>query len=502
MNYFLALTPILLVIILMLFFRRGSQQAGPAGWLAGLLIAWLFFGLNWNVLWVSQVKGLLLSLNVLLILWAALFLYNLVDQTGGVKAVARALETRIADAGWLQILLAWVLAALIESLAGFGLPMAIVAPMLMGLGVPVVEAVAAAAIGHAWAVSLGNMGVVIQILTSVTQIDERLLLPAASLLLGIACVATGLAAAMVLKQLKHWKRIILLGSVMGSVQAAAALSGLTPLAAFIAALVGILLGLRLAGRRVPASGASTEASLGLQGAAAGYGSLVALMTTTSLIPIFRQTLSSIVWKMDFPQVATTLGVATAAGPGQVFRPLMHPAFLILVSAGLATIYLGSRQVDTKSIWSASARATLCSAGPASIGVLSMVGLSTVMEHTGMSMLLAQGLVLITGPVFPLVSPLVGMLGAFATGSNSNSNVLFGTMQKNIAAALGINPATLLAAQTAGGSLGGMIAPAKLAVGCSTTGLKNQEGLVLRKTLPAGISIGLLLGVVTWLIGKQ
>lgn len=36
MNFFLALTPILLVIVLMLVFRRGSQQAGPAGWLTGL----------------------------------------------------------------------------------------------------------------------------------------------------------------------------------------------------------------------------------------------------------------------------------------------------------------------------------------------------------------------------------------------------------------------------------------------------------------------------------
>jgi lactate permease len=103
-----------------------------------------------------------------------------------------------------------------------------------------------------------------------------------------------------------------------------------------------------------------------------------------------------------------------------------------------------------------------------------------------------------GQAFPLASPLVGILGAFATGSNTNSNVLFGPMQKSIAGLLGVAPAVLLAAQTAGGSLGSMIAPAKLIVGCSTVGLAGRDGEVLRITLPYGALIGLALGVVTWL----
>jgi lactate permease len=98
-----------------------------------------------------------------------------------------------------------------------------------------------------------------------------------------------------------------------------------------------------------------------------------------------------------------------------------------------------------------------------------------------------------GAGFPLVSPLVGILGAFATGSNNNSNVLFAPLQKSIAALLAIDPRLLLAAQTAGGALGSMIAPAKIAVGCSTVGLKGCEGDVLRRTLFYGLGIGLLLG---------
>ena len=53
MSYFYAALPILLVLALTLFFKRGSHQAGFAGWLAGILIAVLAFGLNWQVFWVS-----------------------------------------------------------------------------------------------------------------------------------------------------------------------------------------------------------------------------------------------------------------------------------------------------------------------------------------------------------------------------------------------------------------------------------------------------------------
>jgi lactate permease len=106
-----------------------------------------------------------------------------------------------------------------------------------------------------------------------------------------------------------------------------------------------------------------------------------------------------------------------------------------------------------------------------------------------------------GAAFPLVSPLVGILGAFATGSNNNSNVLFAPLQKSAAALLGIDPRLLLATQTAGGALGSMLAPAKITVGCSTVGLKGREGDVLRRTLLPGLLIGLLLGAIALLFSS-
>ena len=94
-----------------------------------------------------------------------------------------------------------------------------------------------------------------------------------------------------------------------------------------------------------------------------------------------------------------------------------------------------------------------------------------------------------------------MIGAFATGSNNNSNILFGPLQEGIAVLLKLSPAVIVAAQTTGGALGSMIAPAKIIVGCSTVGLQGHDGDVLRKTIPYGIIIGLLMGCVTFLVNK-
>ena len=83
-----------------------------------------------------------------------------------------------------------------------------------------------------------------------------------------------------------------------------------------------------------------------------------------------------------------------------------------------------------------------------------------------------------------------------TGSNTNSNVVFGALQQQTAALGGFSAAIILAAQTTGGALGSMIAPAKLLVGCSTVGLSGKEGPVLKATLKYGLIITGIISAVT------
>jgi lactate permease len=514
MHYFLAFLPILIVLILMLLFHWGGQRAGPAGWLAGIAVAALAFGLTPEVLWVSQVKGLLLGVYVLAVLWPAILLYNVVNQAGGIRAIALALEQMITDRPLLLIVLAWAFSGVLEGLAGFGLPIAVVAPMLITLGVAPVTAVAAVAVGHSWAVTFGDMGVIFQTLVGVTHYDSAYLAPTAAVMLGLACVACGLAAARILHTGKRWPFILFLAVLMALTQYALAVSGLTPLGALGAGIVGvgggIFLSKRLSrsGAREPGSaGAEVQGSAGAGGqestrgaaqplktALLSYGGLTVLMSVLALVQPLRAALNPFVWQMNFPEVRTSTGFITSAGAGQAFRFFLHPGTAILLVALLSywlNRRLGHCQTGT---WRTVLKATWRSAAPSSVGIVSMMGLAGLMDHCGMTMLLAQGLSIAVGEAFPLVSPLIGILGAFATGSNNNSNVLFGSLQKSAALLLAIDPRILLAAQTAGGSLGSMIAPAKLIVGCSTVGLDKHDGEVLRHTLLYGVGIGLALGV--------
>jgi lactate permease len=189
MAYLMASLPILIVLGLMVLARWGGQRAGIGGWLVGMVVASLAFGLTPQVVWVSQLKGLLLSLYVLIIIWPALLLYNVVNQVGGIRSITSGLESAIGDRGVLLIVVAWAFSGALEGVAGFGLPIAVVAPILVGLGVEPVIAVAAVAVGHAWSVTLGDMGVIFQTLIAVANMDGALLAPAAALMLGVACLA-------------------------------------------------------------------------------------------------------------------------------------------------------------------------------------------------------------------------------------------------------------------------------------------------------------------------
>jgi lactate permease len=498
MQYLFALLPILVVLGLMILARWSGQRAGLAGLLTGVLIAALAFGLTPQVLWVSQLKGVLLALYVLIIIWPALLLFNVVNQIGGIRAIAQGLERAMGDRGVLLIVMAWAFSGALEGVAGFGLPIAVVAPMLVGLGVEPVTAVAAVAVGHAWSVTMGDMGVIFQTLVAVSNMDGAALAPASALMLGVACLACGWVSARILGQGRRWPLVVALAALMSVMQYALAVMGLVPLAALGAGLVGVLGGILLGrqGDKVTFAGEQSDKVTPLWIALSGYVALVILMTAIALVRPLRAALYPVVWQMNFPEVKTLTGFVTPAGVGQAFRVLVHPGTSILLIACLTYLLYRRLGLIAPGGWRPSVAAMWRSAAPASVGILAMVGLAMLMDHCGMMLLLARGLSAAMGRAFPLVSPLVGSLGAFATGSNNNSNVLFASLQKNAAIFLALDPRILLAAQTTGGSLGSMLAPAKVIVGCSTAGIKGRDGDVLRVTVPYGLVIGLVIGVLT------
>ncbi len=491
----LAALPILVVIILMVVLHWNGQRAGPAGWAVGLLVSFLYFGMTPQVLWISQLKGLYLSLFVLAILWPALWLYRIVQKAGGIQAIAESLGSKIHDQQLLIIGLAWAFSGMLEGLAGFGLPIAVVSPMLVGLGISPVLAVTITAIGHAWSVTFGDMGVIFQTLVTITGYDPASLVTPAAFFLGIACLACGWGVLLTLGYWRSWRVVTLIGLIMAGTQYGLARLGLLPLSAFGAGMAGMA-GFILI-RRSPSGQRGYPREL--KAAIASYGSLALLMAVIFIVPPVNNILKQFVISFNFPAVVTLQGYSTPTNI-QVLRLFTHPG-LALTLVALCSFFIYRRlNLLPEKTGQQIARDTWQSAAPTSLGIISMVGLSSLMEHSGMMYVLAKTISEIAGSAFPLFSPLIGILGAFATGSNNNSNVMFAPLQQQAAIFLHINPGLLLATQTAGGALGSMLAPAKILVGCSTVGLKEGQGDVLRRTLGYGLGFGLLLGIIAWLAG--
>jgi len=506
--------PIATVLVLMLFGHFSTQAAGPIAWIIGLSIGRGGFGLTFEVFWVSQFKALLIAGSVLAVLWSSLILYHIVAQAGGINAIMHALERLIMDQGLLLIALAWTFSGMLEGLAGFGLPIAIVAPMLVHFGVQPVVAVAVVAIGHAWSVTFGDMGVIFQTLTGLVDISEEELIPITSFLLGVVGFASGLSVAHILKQSSRMPAIVVVAAAIAIVQYATAAVGLVPLASLLAGLAGtlclILISrhghaslafLRLRNcRAIPGLQSPSQVAHSPLGAALlSYGGLTFALLVIAVDSPVEEVLRQVVLRISFPDVETASGFVTQKGLGQIIYPLTHPGTLIFLVAVVS--FLGYRQMGlcSTSAWSNAHRATRKSAVPATIGIVTMVGLSTLMEHTGMVQLLAENTNSALGHTYPLVAPFIGILGAFATGSNNNSNVLFAQLQETVAILLGVTPSLLIAAQTSGGALGSMVAPAKIVVGCANVAQEGKEGEVLRITLPYAIAIGSTIGILTLFI---
>ncbi|MBI4769359.1 MAG: L-lactate permease [Chloroflexi bacterium] len=133
-DWLLALTPIAAILVLMVGYRWGASRAGPAGWFAAVLIAVLRFGATLDLLAFAQVKALLLTVDVLYIIWTALLLFKVAEEAGAVEAIGGALRRLTADRGMQALLLGWAFASFLQGVGGFGVPIAVIAPLMIGLG--------------------------------------------------------------------------------------------------------------------------------------------------------------------------------------------------------------------------------------------------------------------------------------------------------------------------------------------------------------------------------
>lgn len=500
MMFVLAIIPILLILLLMVGFRWGASRAGGAGYLSALLIAALAFGAGPQVLAYAHAKAVYLIVDVLLIIWTAFLLFRVVDEAGAIDTLGESLPHLTSDRGMQALIIGWAFAAFLQGVGGFGVPVAVIAPILAGLGFPALSAVVIPSLGHSWAVTFGSLGSSFNALMAATGLTWDVLAGPAALFLGLAGLAAGLMVAHAAGGWDGLRRLLLpvliMGSAMGLGQFIAATGGLWNIGGFIAGMVGLGVGFpvarRFRGREVQEGEVDWRSLLV---ALSGYGILILLTLAVQLVPAVGDRLGEFVLGREFPETRTSLGFIVPAGPGRQIRILRHAGMILFSSSLFAyLIFRFDGWYETGAL-KRILRGTVQRVIKSSVGISSMVLMAVVMQHAGMTDALARGVSGTVGQAFPLLSPWMGALGAFMTGSNTNSNLVFAALQMRTADLLGISVPVILAAQTSGGALGSVIAPTKVIVGASTAGMAGREGEVMRKML---VYIGLLLSLISLL----
>jgi lactate permease len=503
MTFLLAFIPIAVILFLMVGLRWGAARAGGAGYLSALFIAALFFGAGPRLLAFAHTRALLLTVDVLMIIWAAFLLFRVADEAGAIDTIGKALPHLTADRGMQALIIGWVFASFLQGVGGFGVPVAVIAPILVGLGFTPLAAVLLPSIGHGWAVTFGSLGSSFQALMAATGLPGEQLAPLSALFLSISGLVVGLMVAHATEGWSAVRRllgpVIALGLVMGAVQFFVATSGLWNIGAFSGALAGLVIAFPLArnfrGEQVDNGDFDLR---GLVVALSGYAVLIVIILGVQLIPAVKDFLDQVVITVNFPEVGTSQGFVTPAGPGRKIPLFRHTGMVLVYSSILAYfIYRWAGLYEPGApgrIISGTVRRVMSS----SVSIASMVTMAVIMEDTGMTDTLARGLAQGISGAFPLVAPWIGALGAFMTGSNTNSNVVFGALQLRTAQLLGYSASLILAAQTAGAALLSVMAPTKVVVGASTAGMAGREGEVMRKLLVYAGLLVLLISALTML----
>ncbi len=101
----------------------------------------------------------------------------------------------------------------------------------------------------------------------------------------------------------------------------------------------------------------------------------------------------------------------------------------------------------------------------------------------------------TGRLYPFFAVFLGWLGVALTGSDTSSNVMFGSLQRITAEQLGLNPVLIAAANSSGGVMGKMIAAQSIVVATAATNEQGSEGDLLRFVFWHSLALAAIMGLI-------
>ena len=505
----LSLLPILSLLVLLVFVKTSVARAGGISLAIALVIALVFFGLPLFGLSVAVGKALWLALFVSLIVWGALFLYHLVSDFGAIDVINKNIMIFVKDKFTAFLLLAWLFSGLLQGIAGFGVPIVIVTPILIALGFNPIKSLAATLLGHSWAVTFGSMGTAFFVIQGLTGIPKADLEVPIWIFATVAHLLTGIGVCWIFDGFKGVKKgltyVLPVSFVMAIIQFFTLKAGMYSLVTLNAAFVGLsvmflLYKFRMRGKEEKTESGFYRDKLNLWQAIFPYALILMLLLSFQLIPNAVREVVSIA--PNFKGFETSLGHTVAEitrySPIRLF---VHPVFVLLIASAAAIFIYKRTNVWTTDIFRGAVQKTVKKGIPATLALLALGNMSLVMMESGMTTQLADAFAGLTGRFFPLFSPFLGMLSSFLTGNNTNANVLFGTFQYAIANHLQISTAVMVASQSLSASVGVTIGPTLVLMGALASDQVGQESTILKKLIPIVLLIALTMGIVNYVLSE-
>jgi lactate permease len=520
LSMILAALPVLVLLGAMAIFRLKAHLAAVIGLAAALTIAIAVYHMPARLALTTTVYGAGYGLfPICWIILPVIFLYQLTVKTGRFTALQQSL-TSITDDGRLQLLLiAFALGAFFEGAAGFGTPVAVCGAILISLGFKPIQAAGLSLIANTAPVAFGALGIPIITLHAVTGIDVLVLSKMIAVILVPFCLLVPFWLIWMYAGFKGmveiWPAILVTAGSFAVVQYLMAtysgpwLVAIVASTSTIAALV-VFLKFWKPKRVLNAQGEEITGKTPQRfdhGAGATFKAwlpwlILSLLVFVWGIPRFSQALD----------MATTINLPVAGLHNVVERV---PPVVVKATAEAAIYKLNwATATGTGILLAAVISGFLMGLGPKSLAmtflktvfnirftvitIAAMLAVGFITRYCGLDATLGLAFAR-TGALYPFFGTLIGWLGTATTGSDTSSNVLFGSLQKLTAQQIGISPVLMTSANSAGGVMGKMIDAQSIVVASTATQNYGQEGTILRYVFFHSLALGSLVGVFVFLL---
>jgi len=555
----IAAIPIALALVLMVGMRWPATKAMPLAWLVTALAGVLVWQLPAGYVAALTIQGVIGAIGILIIVFGAILILYTLRDSGGMETIQCGMQGISPDMRVQAIIIGYLFAAFIEGAAGFGTPAALAAPLLLALGFPPLAAAVICLVFNSFPVSFGAVGT--PIILGLGFLKELVNTAATSGLAGVNFTNME-SFNMLIGQwatLMHLPMIFILPIFMlGFISRVfgpnrswkeglaawkfcvfAAVAFTIPYLVFawlvgpeFPSLIGGLVGLGIVvwgakkGIALPSDGVFTFGSQknwdpewtgSVTAAAEGCKFEARMSQFRAWLPYVLIGLFLVLTRINELGLKALLagqsisfkGILGYESVNAAIQYLYLPGTIPFMLVAILTIWIHGMPGDkVKAAWVDSIKRMK---NPA-IALFFAVALVSIFRGSGigdvalnpngyasMPLVMAKAVSDIVGNAWPLFASFVGGLGAFITGSNTVSNLLFAEFQWGMASQLDLPHQVIVAAQVVGGAMGNMVCIHNIVAVCAVVGLSGMEGQVLKRTFWPFLLYGAVVGIIASLM---